>query len=461
MKFMNSANDSFKRHLVLGAALALAASGVVAGCSDDETTSSTTTSTTSTTSAGGTGTSSAGGAGGEDITVSVSVSASASGTGGAGGSSTSATSATSATSSTSSGAGGAGGDKPVKPADCVDLSLTGIDLVSQQQNAFDNSDSTPVIRTRSSLANLAGDATKFDRLRILFDGDAGIGVHALDPNPAHALPDYSTTFVSICSACVVYQEDLDTATNAYQKTFAAKAGDLDITALLTPHQSAGSAHNVELREIAKDPATGTYGWKAGGACYWIEEATYDVRRPKGCKPFVAGSCPSNQYCMPTNSVGSDGECVTGGAKTDGQSCTLQSATAWDSDCALGLRCIDPGSGAICIKVCDLLSAAPGCPAGTHCGGGYNVCADEEEFQNSGIDEAVLGAPCATNPTALYCGGSGQPGTCWDDDGDAGPMPATCVPFSSAPSQCVAPKTPGYIAYKNGIDNSTLWCITPP
>ncbi len=296
MKLMNSANVSFKRHLALGAALALAASGTVAGCSDDETSSSTTTSTTS-----------AGGAGIEQrrrrgrrgqqhhrrhrqrqrL-----------GHRGAGGSSTSSTGSTGSTSS--SGTGGAGGDKPVKPADCVDLSLTGIDLVSQQQNAFDNSDSTPVIRTRSSLANLAGDATKFDRLRILFDGDASTGVHALDPNPAHALPDYSTTFVSTCSSCVVYQEDLDSATNAYQKIFAAKAGDLDITALLTPHQSAGSIHSVELREIAKDPATGTYAWKANGACYWIEEATYDVRRPKGASPSPPGAARTiNTACRRT------------------------------------------------------------------------------------------------------------------------------------------------------------------
>lgn len=459
MKLMNSANDSFKRHLALGAALALAASGVVAGCSDDETTSSSTSSTTSATSTSSTGTSSAGGAGGEDITVSVSVSASASGTGGSGGSSTSSTSSTGSTGT--SGTGGAGGDKPVKPADCVDLSLAGIDLVSHQQNGFDTSDSTPVIRTRSSLANLAGDAAKFDRLRILFDGDSSTGVHAFDPNPAHALPDYKITFVPTCSACVIYQEDLDPATNAYQKIFAAKAGDLEISTILTPHQTAGAAHYVELREVLKDPVTKAYDWKPGGACYWIEEATYDVRSPKGCKPFVAGSCPASQYCMPTNSVGSDGECVTGGAKTEAQACTRQSATAWDSDCELGLRCIDSGSGATCIKVCDLLSATPGCPAGTHCGGGYNVCADEAEFQNSGIDEAVIGAPCATDPTALYCGGSGRPGTCWDDDGDAGPMPATCVPFSSAPSQCVAPKTAGYVAYKGSTDNSTLWCITPP
>ena len=31
----------------------------------------------------------------------------------------------------------------------------------------------------------------------------------------------------------------------------------------------------------------------------------------------------------------------------------------------------------------------------------------------------------------------------------------------APSQCVAPKTAGYVAYKANADLSTLFCITPP
>jgi hypothetical protein len=86
--------------------------------------------------------------------------------------------------------------------------------------------------------------------------------------------------------------------------------------------------------------------------------------------------------------------------------------------------------------------------------------DEAILQQSGIDYAALGETCA-NADALYCGGTGQPGMCWDDDGDAGPLGAICIPFASAASQCVDPKTAGYVAYKSNADQSTLFCITPP
>ncbi|APR80188.1 putative lipoprotein [Minicystis rosea] len=360
------------------------------------------------------------------------------------------------------GHGGQGGSAPTKPADCVDLSLTGIELLSQQENTFDSSDSVPVVRTPSSVANISGNAEQFDRLRILFDGKTGVGVHALDPEPNHVLPDYQKTYLPTCSAGAVYQEDRDSATSTYTKLFAAKAGELEITELVTPHQTAGAVRYVELREVAADADTGAYAWVSGGACYWIQEAKYDVRRDNGCLPFVPGSCPADKFCMPTNAIGSDGECVTGGTKGPGEACTLADDTHWSSDCQLGLRCLDSEGSAKCYEVCDVVSTAPGCPAGTHCGGGYNLCLDEATvLANSGVDDAAVGEACATNPTALYCGGAGQPGTCYDDDGDAGPKPSTCIPWMSAPSQCIAPQTAGYVAYKNGSDNSTLWCLTPP
>ncbi|MDI1446777.1 hypothetical protein [Polyangium sp. 6x1] len=418
-------------------ALALGVAALVVGCSGGGGTS--TSSSSSASSSSSTGTGGDGGAGGG-----VGGAGGTGGTGGMGG---------------VGGDGGAGGQQPMKPADCVDLPLAGIELLSQQENTFDTSGSVPTIRTPSSLANISGDPALVDRLRLFFDGALDVGIHTMDGAPTHALPDFKTTFVPTCNTCAVFQEDL--AEGSYLKTFAAKSGELEITARVTPHQTAGVARYVELREVVKDAMTGVYGWVDGGQCYWIQEASYDVRRPKGCVPYTANACPADQFCMPTNAVGTDGECVTGGAKVEGEACTRVSDTQWDSDCTLGLRCFDGGMGAICHKVCDLHAAAPDCPAGTHCGGGYNLCLDVAILQNSGIDDALLGETCTMNPSALYCGGAGQPGMCLDDDGDAGPMAATCIPFASAPSQCVAPKTAGYVAYKDGIDQSTLFCITPP
>ena len=65
-----------------------------------------------------------------------------------------------------------------------------------------------------------------------------------------------------------------------------------------------------------------------------------------------------------------------------------------------------------------------------------------------------------SPLEAVFGGAGQPGMCWDDDG-MGPVATTCIPFASAPSQCAAPRTAGYVACKSNKDQSTLFCITPP
>lgn len=359
------------------------------------------------------------------------------------------------------GEGGSGGGTPMKPDDCVEVSFTEIELVSQQQNQPDSSDVMPVVRTPSSLANFIGDAKKFDRLRISFDGKTEVGVHAFDSVLNHIVPDYVETYSQTCTACSIFQVDLDESVDpsAYAKSFASKAGELEIIDLLTPHQTSGAIRHVELREIAADVDTGIYDWVDGGACYWIEEAEFDVRRPNGCMPFTNDACPADQFCMPVVSSGIDGECVTGGDVGPGEACTFVNDTTWDSDCELGLRCFNDGSGGICMQTCDIFAASPGCPAQTHCGGGYNMCMPEEILTESGLDPALLGETCEVNPTALYCGGSGQPGMCWDDDQD-GPMESICYPLHSAPSECLAPQTAGTLQYKGGIDLSTVWCVTP-
>ncbi|NUP10913.1 MAG: hypothetical protein HOW73_33120 [Polyangiaceae bacterium] len=361
----------------------------------------------------------------------------------------------------SGGAGGEGGGPPTKPADCDVLSLSGIDLLSKMENAPDSADVMPVVRTSSTQENVSGDATMFDRLQFLFDGNLDVGTHQFDGVLDHIVPNGTTTYTYTCNAGAIYQEDLDETIEepAYTRAFAAKAGELEIEELVTPHQTQGVFRYVELREVAPNVDTQVYEWKDGGKCYWIEEAAYDVRRPNGCLPFTDGACPADQFCMPVVASGIDGECVTGGDKAVGEACTFVNDTTWDSDCELGLRCFDEGEGGTCYQVCDIFSATHGCPDDTHCGGGYNLCMPLEDLTNSGVDPAALGETCSVDPSALYCGGTGQPGMCWDDDQD-GPMESTCYPWHAAPSECVAPQTAGTVQYKNGIDASTVWCVTP-
>ncbi|WAS89811.1 hypothetical protein [Nannocystis punicea] len=341
---------------------------------------------------------------------------------------------------------------PIMPEDCQELPLLGIELLSQQEFQLESAMPVPWIRSPSTQDSITGDPALFDLLRILFDGDLAVGVHALDPDPNHAIPNNIQSYLPVSSSAVVYQEDLEA--NVYKKVFVAVSGELEIVEMVSPHQTQGVVRYVELREMVKngdllEPVE-------GGACWWIDEAEYDVRRPNGCSPFTDDACPADQYCMPVNAIGTDGVCVTGGAKKEGEGCTLVDPNGWDSDCESGLRCVDFGNGDECGKVCDVLSDAPGCPAGTHCGGGYNLCLPEATLQMSGIDPAPLGEPCVDTPTALYCGGEGRPGHCYDDDGQG----SKCLPWVSAPSQCPAEQTSGYVAYKGGIDRSTLWCLTP-
>ncbi|MCY1059390.1 hypothetical protein [Nannocystis sp. SCPEA4] len=341
---------------------------------------------------------------------------------------------------------------PIKPEDCEDLPLAGIEFLSQQEHQNESAQPVPWIRTPSTQTSITADAALFDLLRILFDGDLAVGVHPLDPDPNHAIPNNVQTYLPVSSAAVVYQEDYNV--DKYTKQFVAVAGELEIVDMVSPHQTHGVVRHVELREMIKNGDL--FEPVMGGACWWIEEAEYDVRRPSGCSPFTADACPEDQYCMPVNAIGTDGVCVTGGEKQEGEACVLADPNAWDSDCALGLRCVDFGDGHECGRVCDVLSDAPGCPADTHCGGGYNLCLPESMLQMSGIDPAPLGEPCVDTPTALYCGGEGRPGHCYNDDGQG----SKCLPWVSAPSQCPGAQTAGYVAYKSGIDRSTLWCLTP-
>ncbi|MFY0542043.1 hypothetical protein [Nannocystis pusilla] len=344
---------------------------------------------------------------------------------------------------------------PIKPEDCEELPILGIELLSQQEFQLESAAPVPLIRTPATQTSITADEALFDLLRIMFDGDIAVGVHPLDPDPNHAIPNFVNQYVTVSSATVTYQEDLEG--QAYKKTFVAVAGELEVFDMLSSHQTHGRVRHVELREMVKngdllEPVE-------GGTCYWIQEAEYDVKRPNGCTPYTDDACPAEQFCMPVNAIGTDGVCVTGGEKAEGEGCTLVDPNGWDSDCALGLRCVDFGDGHECGKVCDVLSDAPGCAEGTHCGGGYNLCLPHELLQMSGVDPAPIGEPCVDNPTALYCGGDGRPGHCYDDDAE-GPLASTCLPFLPAPSHCEAPQTAGYVAYKAGIDRSTLWCFTP-
>ncbi|WP_050429800.1 hypothetical protein [Chondromyces crocatus] len=355
------------------------------------------------------------------------------------------------------GDGGAGGQGPVKPADCEDLSLTGITLVSQFQAQFDSYDSVPVVRTPTSLENLSGDPALFDRLRILYDGDLGLGVHAMDGDPNMAIPNFRATFVPNCSSCAVLQEDRNEE-GQYTTRFTTRSGELELTERVTAHQTVGVVRHLELREVAQDPDTRLYDFVPEGRCLWVEEATFDVRLPGGCVPYADGACPADQFCMPLNAIGTDGQCVTGGTAGIGDPCT-RGSDSWDSDCELGLRCFGAAGSATCMQVCDVQSDAPDCPAQTLCGGGYNLCLDHSILQNSGIDPALAGEVCADNPSAGYCGGAGRRGVCYDDDAD-GPLESMCIPYTSAASQCAAGRTAGYVAYKGGIDLSTHFCVPP-
>lgn len=428
---MNQTNGLFKRQLTSTLVL-VAISAATVACGDD------------------TGSGGQGGGGTSAAETSASGSTKS-------GSSATQTSASTTTTVTSTSESSASTGMPQKPADCVDL-MVGVALVNPHQASFDTSDATPIVRTPLG-TNLSGAVDLVDRLKIVLTPETSLGINTITDDATGTIADFTNDFVATVTAGVSYEEDA--GMDGYMTTFVAKGGEVEIAERITGNQTQGTLRYAELREVAIDDTTGAYTFVTGGACYWIQELAYDTRLAKGCVPYT-DSCGAGEFCMPLNAIGTDGECATTGTKQLGETCTRANATSWDSDCAAGMRCLHPQGDpdATCFQVCDVLSNAPGCPAGTHCGGGYNLCLDESVLQNSGIDPAAVGEACEDDPLALYCGGSGRPGNCYDDDGD-GPLPSMCNAFHGSPADCTAPQIPSFIGYKNGIDRSTLWCLTWP
>jgi hypothetical protein len=117
----------------------------------------------------------------------------------------------------------------------------------------------------------------------------------------------------------------------------------------------------------------------------------------------------------------------------------------------------------CHRLCNVRVATSdsGCPPDTHCGGGYDMCMPVSylEHDSRGMNEidtaATVGEACAQNVHALYCGAAGPPGVCFENTGAPS---GTCHALFHAGSECPAGQTAGYVAYKGGIDHSTLFCF---
>ena len=407
---------------------------------------------------------------------------------GAPGSSSGAPGSSSGSSGTSSSSGAfPDAAAAVKPADCIDLDLsTGTPLKSDTQLKFDSHGTAPVARTLPDVFKQNGDPNLPDRMRIWLHGRTDVGTLNLDPDPNHTY----APLVPTCLACATLSLDLtpsDAGGSSYAAAFAAVGGTIEIQTALTSNQTQGIARGVEFRVVAQDSATGLVGVVPGGACYWVAEVPFDTRRPGGCKPFTgdAAACGAGEFCLPTNAIGTDGECTAVGTKTIGQPCTRVTSAespSWDSDCEAGTRClVDRTWGetvATCHQVCDQLAETNACPAGTLCGGGYNLCLDETKIIG-GVDPAEIGEDCtvlvpATPPSTLgswaqYCGGTGKMrGKCVDVDGVAGPLPPKCEAlFASAGTELPPGRTAGYIGYKSVTsptsrdDYSTLWSYRAP
>ncbi|MDB4946719.1 MAG: uncharacterized protein JWP97_6253 [Labilithrix sp.] len=120
--------------------------------------------------------------------------------------------------------------------------------------------------------------------------------------------------------------------------------------------------------------------------------------------------------------------------------------------------------ATCQQVCDELAPTNSCPAGTLCGGGYNVCVPEGILSaHSGLDPALIGQACtvktAAGGWAQYCGGLGKKrGICVDQDGTGVGVHAKCEAlFTDAATELPAGHLPGFLGYKGNFnDRSTLW-----
>ena len=360
-----------------------------------------------------------------------------------------------------------------RPADCQDLDLsTGVPLASQTQIKFDMMGATPVVRTKPDVFTKNGDPALADKLVVYLHGAVGAGTLNIDPDLTKLF-----TYVPSCLACAALQLDFtktDAGTSSYAKTFAAVNGIVDIETAITPNQTQGVVRGLELRELYTD-ATGARKLLPGGQCYWVAEQPFDTRREKGCRPFQENAgCAEGQYCMPTNAIGTDGQCAATGAKKLGDTCTVNvsgDAPSWDSDCATGLRCFKDSETmetvATCKQICDELAPTNACPTGSTCGGGYSLCIPNQVLvDHSGLDFAAIGEACTQKAPgggwAQYCGGEGKKrGTCVDQDGFGVGKHARCETlFVSAATEVPPGHLPGYVGYKGVNDQSTLWSYVP-
>lgn len=414
---------------------------------------------------------------GEEPDDDAGASSSSSGSSGASSSSSGGSSSGSSSGGSSSGGSSSGG----KPDDCEDLDFTGgVPLRSQTQNQFDTAFSTALLRTVPTVFVNNGDATLPDRLDIFLHGRVGVGTLQLDPDPnklfVRSKGDEGDNYMPNCEACAQLRLDIsanDAGVSSYAKTFAAVGGSVEVQTAVTPHQTQGVVHGLEFREMQLDPATRYWTRKQGGQCYWAAEVPFDTRRENGCKPFAADdTCGQGKFCMPVNSIGTDGECTATGDLELGDDCTRNADQSWDSECGPGLRCFKDSSepdeaSATCRQICDELAATNACPAGTTCGGGYNMCMDNAALADSGLDPVAIGEVCTQktgdgSQWANYCGGTGKKrGICIDTDGMAGPLPPKCEALFASVTEKPAGRSASYIGYKGGLDQSTLWSVALP
>jgi hypothetical protein len=348
---------------------------------------------------------------------------------------------------------------PQKPAECEEFTLA-TPLLSSQHADPESYLFQPDLNATPLVGGTKGDPKKPNVFLFFLDGENAVGTF---PVTVFKTYWYASGNSGGMNADYVKPGSSDAGASGYTR-YAAVSGTVEITSLLTPHQTKGKLSNVRFDEATLE-ADGTAKLVPNGKCQWLKEAEWDTQRPLGCAPFTKNTCGDGKFCMPTNAIGDDGLCVTTGTKVAGDVCTPAATGLWDSDCAAGLRCakftVDVGETEFtCHQLCDVRSDNPGCPATAHCGGGYDACLSIAFLHTSPqngdeIDTgALVGQDCALNPTAIYCGVDGRPGTCVKDKGAA---TSVCRPLLHAASQCPADMLGGYLAYKAGNDSSSIFC----
>jgi hypothetical protein len=352
------------------------------------------------------------------------------------------------------------------PAGCSAITLKG-PLVSLQLTNPEQYSFSPDLSATVEVDGSTGDAENPNRLTFYLDGADAVGTYEARP--------YSSAYYALGNGGAIHTDyvpattDSGTSSGAFAHRYMAVSGSIAITESQTPFQTTGRLSNIRFEEAVAS-SDGTISVVSGGKCYWLAEADWNTIRPHACMPFAPtakGPCEGEgHYCMPTNAIGTDGLCVTTGGKGLGESCTLATTGKWDSDCSPGLRCAEFApldTSYTCHSVCNVRSSTPGCPDTAHCGGGYETCipnsflddADGGNVEGNEIDlTASVGDACSMNPSALYCGANGTPGTCFQNTGSKAAM---CSAWALGPSLCGTQST-GYVAYKSGIDESTLFCF---